>query len=64
MKILGVNHRLPILNQFKIMVHIYTTGKTIHPFSIGYMINTLLQFKTYSEQRLKNVWVVTFQLGK
>ena len=37
--IVGVNYCLPILNLSKIMVHIYTTGKTINQFSIGYMIN-------------------------
>ena len=26
------------------MVHIYTTGKTIHQFEIGYMINPSLKF--------------------
>ena len=28
----------------KIMVHIYTKGKTVHQFSIGYMINPSLNF--------------------
>ena len=42
--IVGVNHRLPILHMSKIMVHSYTTGKTIHQFVIGYMINPSLKF--------------------
>ena len=42
MPIVGVNHRLPILHMYKIMVHIYTTEKTVHKFSIGYMINPSL----------------------
>ena len=45
MLIVGVNSRLPILHMSKIMVHIYTTGKTIHQFTICYMINPSLQFK-------------------
>ena len=35
MKIVGVNHCPPILHLYKIMVHIYTTEKTIHQFAIG-----------------------------
>ena len=51
MKIEGVNHRLPILHLSKIMVHIYTTEKTIHQFAIGYMINPYLHFnKVFREQ--------------
>ena len=45
MPIVGVNHHLPILRMSKIMVHIYTTGKTINQFSIGYMINPWLKFR-------------------
>ena len=41
MPILVFNHRLPILHLSKRMVHIYTTGKNINQFSIGYMINCL-----------------------
>ena len=56
MPILGVNHSLPILNLLRIMVHIYTTGKTIHQSEIGYMVNTSLQlnkiFKTQVEKCL------------
>ena len=39
MPIVGVNYCLPILNMSKRMVHIYTTGKTMNQFEIGYMIN-------------------------
>ena len=42
--ILWVNHCLPILHLYKIFVHIYTIGKTINYFSIGYMINPSLLF--------------------
>ena len=42
--IVGVNHRLPILQMSKIMVHIYTTGKNIHQFAISYTINPSIQF--------------------
>ena len=44
MPIVGVNRRLPILHLSKIMVHMYTTGKNIHQFLIGYMINPSLNF--------------------
>ena len=44
MPIVGVNHHIPILHTSKRMVHIYTTGKTINQFSIGYMINPSLKF--------------------
>ena len=45
MPIVGVNNCLPILHLFKIMVHIYTAGKTIHQFAISYMINPSFKFK-------------------
>ena len=52
--ILGVNHSLPILHMSKIMVHIYSTEKTIHQFAIGYMINPSLHinntFRTLVEK--------------
>ena len=35
MPIVGVNHCLPILHLSKIMVHIYSTEKAMHQFSIG-----------------------------
>ena len=44
MTIAGVNHRLPILHPYQIMVNIYTKGKTIHKFAIGYMNNPSLKF--------------------
>ena len=44
MPIVGVNNYLTILHLSKIMVHIYTTGKTINHFAIGYMINPSLKF--------------------
>ena len=64
MSIVGLNDCLPILNLPKIMVHIYTTGKTIHQFEIGYMINSSLMFNKYSQHRLKNYWVILFLLGQ
>ena len=42
--IVGVNHRLPILHLSKIIVHIYTKGKTIHQLAVSYMNNPLLKF--------------------
>ena len=54
MPILGVNNSLPILHMYKIMVHIYTTDKTVHQFAIGYMMNPSLHinkmFKTQVEK--------------
>ena len=44
MTIVGVNHRLTTLHPSKRMVHIYTTGKTINQFAIGYVINHSLKF--------------------
>ena len=44
MPIVGLNHRRPILHLSKIMVHIFTTVKTIHQFAIGYMIKPSLKF--------------------
>ena len=64
MKIVGVNHRLPILHMSKIMVHIYTTGKNIHQFGIGYMINPSLQFNKILKKKLKHYWVIIFLLGQ
>ena len=62
--IVGVNHCLPILHLSKRMVHIYTTGKTIHKFAIGYMIKPSLQFKyIYIKNKLKNASVIIFILG-
>ena len=56
MPIVGVNIHLPILHMSKIMVHIYTTDKTVHQFYIGYMINPSLHinkiFKTQVEKCL------------
>ena len=42
MPIVGVNHCLPILYIYKIMVHFYTTENIIHQFSIGCIINSSL----------------------
>ena len=53
MPILGVNHRLSILNLSKIMVHIYTTSKTINTFAIGYMINPSLKFNNASRTQVE-----------
>ena len=44
MTIVGVNHYLSLLYLFKMMIHIYTTEKTIHQFAICYMINPSLRF--------------------
>ena len=40
--LVGVNHLQPILHISKIMVHCYSTDKTINKFAIGYIIKTYL----------------------
>ena len=35
------------------MVHIYTTGKNIHKFEIGYMINPSLQFNKKTKTQVE-----------
>ena len=62
MPIVGVNHRLPILYMSKIMVHIYTTDKTVHQFSIDYMINPSLHINKMIKTQVENSWVVIFLL--
>ena len=62
MSIVQVNHRLPILHLSKIMVHIYTTGKTINKFSIGYMIKPSLKFNNALRVQVENYWVILFIL--
>ena len=62
MEIVGVNHSLPILHMSKIMVHIYSTEKTIHQFAIGYMINPSLRINRIFRKQVQNAWVVLFLL--
>ena len=57
--IVGFNHRLPTLHMSKMTVHVYTTDKTVHQFSIGYMINPSLHI-SFSKTKLKNSWVFLF----
>ena len=54
MPIVGVNHSLPILHLSKIMLHCYTTGKTINEFEIGYMINPSLNFNNAFRTQVEN----------
>ena len=42
------------------MVHIYTTGKTINIFAIGYMINHPLKFNKIFKTQVENAWVILF----
>ena len=60
MPIVGVNHCLPILNMPKRLVLIYTTEKSSHQFSIGYMINPSLHLKKYPKYRLKMLGLLFF----
>ena len=62
MPIVGDNNCLPILNLSKIMVHIYITGKTIHQFEIGYMINTSLQFNKIFKTQVEKCLGVSFYI--
>ena len=64
MPIVGVNHRLPILHMSKIMVHIYTTGKNIHQFTICYMINPSLQFNKIFKTQVEKCLGYIFLLGQ
>ena len=63
MPIVGFNHCLNKLHLSKIMVQIYTTGKTIN-FSVGYMINPSLNFNNVFRKKVENAWVILFLLGK
>ena len=62
MPIVGVNHCLTILHMSKIMVHIYTTGKTIHQFAISYMINPSLRFKKIFKTQVEKCLGVYFSI--
>ena len=42
MSLVGVNHRQPILHMSKIMVHCYSTYRSMNKFAIGYMIKPSL----------------------
>ena len=64
MPIVEVNHCLPILHLSKIMVHIYTTGKTIHHFAICYMINPSIKLNKIFRTQVENDWVIIFLLGQ
>ena len=54
MTIVCVNHRLPILHMYKIMVHCHTTDETINHFEIGYMVNTSLKFNNAFKTKVEN----------
>ena len=64
MPIVGVNHCLPILYIYKIMVHFYTTENTIYLFAIGYMINPSIHFNKIFKTQIENDWVVIFLSGQ
>ena len=64
MTIVGVNNRLTILHLSKIMVHIYNTGKTIHPFSICYMINPSLKFNKIFKTQVEKCLGYYFSISK
>ena len=64
MTIVGVNNLLPILHMYKIMVHFYTTGKTINQFVIGYIINPSLQFNKILKTQVENFLGYYFSIRK
>ena len=64
MTIVEVNNCLPILHLSKTMVHIYTTGKTIHQFSIGCMINYSLKFNNASRTQVEKYLGDSFSIRK
>ena len=45
------------------MVHIYTTGKTIHQFAIGYMINPSLEFNKTFKTQVEKCLGYSFSIG-
>ena len=63
MPIVGVNHSLLILHKSKIMVHIYTTEKTIHQFAIGYMINPSLHFNKIVKAQVETFLGCSFSIS-
>ena len=64
MPIVGFNHRLSLLHMSKRMVYIYTIGKTIHKFSIGYIINPSLQLKTIFKTQVEKFLGYSFSIRK
>ena len=64
MPIVGVNHCPPISHLSKRMVHIYTTGKTINQFEIGYMINPSLNFKNAFRTQVEKCFGDYFSIRK
>ena len=64
MPILRVNNCLPILHLPKRMVHIYTTGNTIHQFTIGYMINPSLHFNKIFKAQVEKCLGCYFYIRK
>ena len=62
MPIVGVNNPQHVLYMSKILVQIYTTGKTIHQFTICYMINLSFNFKKIFKTQVENCLVYSFSI--
>ena len=62
MSIVGANHCLPILHLSKIMIHIYTTGKTIHQFAICYKIKPSLNCNKVSKTQVEKCLGCSFSI--
>ena len=64
MPTVGDNHSLPISHLSKIMVHIYTTRKTIHQFLIGYLINPSLLLNKIFKTQVENFLGCYFSISR
>ena len=62
MPIVGVNHRLTVLHMSRIMVHFYTTSKTVNQFAISYMINPSLRFNNEFRTQVEKCLGVSFYI--
>ena len=63
MPIVGFIHRLPILHLPKTIINIYTKGKTINQFAIGYMINPPLKFNSASSTQVEKRLGYYYSIG-
>ena len=62
MKIVGVNHRLPILHTSKRMVHIYSTENNAHKFVIGNMIDPSLHINNVFRTQVQKCLGCSFSI--
>ena len=55
LSLLGANHRLPLFNMDTSFIWLNETKNVINEFTIGYMINTGLNFNKYIKEQVKNI---------